>query len=479
MPPVVMAHIDLRLDGARLKLYEAAEGDNGPAFTDLSIGGPYNITGPGDSVSRKRIFVCTKDEEPCARKILSALARRAFRRNVTDADINPLLAVYRVGRGTGENFNNGIEMALRAILVSPDFLFRVERDPAGAPPGSVHRISDFELASRLSFFLWASIPDDQLLNLAAQGKLKDPAVLEQQVARMLEDPKSKSFVSNFAGQWLYLRNLAAQKPDPDEFPAFDNSLRNAFEQETDLFFRSILRENRPVTELLSANYTFVNQRLAEFYKIPGVYGSQFRRVELTDPNRFGILGQGSLLTVTSYPNRTSIVQRGKWVLENLLGAPIPPPPPVPPLIPHGKDGNLSMRQAMEQHRANPTCAGCHSRMDPIGFALENYDGIGAWRDKDKDNGVPIDASGKLPDGSVFNGPAGLARLLLDQHREEFIATFTEKLMTYALGRGMESYDKPAMRSVMREAAQRNSTVPALIDAIVKSSQFQMRRTREL
>ena len=480
-PTPQTGHIDLRLDGARLKLYEVREGDNGPVFTDLSIGGPYSIAGSGDSPSRKRIFVCKpaspNEEDLCARKILSVLGRRAFRRSLSDTDVNSLLSVYRAGRREG-GFNGGIEMALRAVLVSPDFLFRVERDPAGAAPGSVHRISDFELASRLSFFLWASIPDDQLLSLAAQGKLKDPGVLEQQVARMLDDPKSKAFVSNFAGQWLYLRNLAADKPDPDEFPEFDNSLRQAFEQETELFFRSVVRENRPLTELLDAKYTFLNQRLAEFYKIPGVYGPQFRRVELTNSNRLGILGQGSLLTVTSYPNRTSIVQRGKWVLENLLGTPPPPKPPdIPDLEAHGKDGKLTMRQAMDEHRANPTCAGCHSRMDPIGFALENYDGIGAWRDKD--NGSLIDASGKLPDGSAFSGPAGLIHLLLDQHRDEFIATFTEKLMTYALGRGIESYDRPAMRSIMKEAAARNTTIPALIDAIVKSSQFQMRRTREL
>ncbi len=480
-PPRSAGNVDLRLDGARLKLYEVPQNDSGPVFTDLSIAGPYNIAGHGESASRRRIFVCNpaspKEEDACARRILSALARRAFRRTVADTDVKSLLDVYRAGRREG-SFSSGIEMALQAILVSPDFLFRVERDPAEAPPGSVRRISDFELASRLSFFLWASIPDDQLLNLAERGKLKDSTILKQQVVRMLDDPKSKSFVGNFAGQWLYLRNLAAEKPDPDEFPEFDNSLRYAFEKETELLFRSVLRENRPVTELLDARYTFVNQRLAEFYKIPGVYGPQFRRVELTDPNRFGILGKGSVLTVTSYPNRTSIVQRGKWVLENLLGMPPPPPPNnVPSLDAHGKNGKLSMRQAMEQHRANPACASCHSRMDPIGFALENFDGIGAWRDKD--NGASIDASGKLPDGSIFNGPAGLSRLLLDQHRDEFISTFTEKLMTYALGRGIESYDKPAIRSIVREAAEHNSTIPALIDAIVKSPEFQMRKTREL
>ena len=472
-----MGHIDLRVDGARLRLFDVTEGDNGPVFSDFSIGGPYNITGPGDTPSRQRIFICKTDDDACARKILSTIARRAFRRDVLDPDVNSLLMVYRAGRRNG-GFDRGIEMALRAVLVSPDFLFRVERDPAGAAPGTVHRISDFELASRLSFFLWASIPDDQLLSLSAQGKLKDPSVVEQQVARMLDDPKSEAFVSNFAGQYLYLRNLAAEKPDPDEFPEFDSSLRTAFEQETELFFKSILRENRPITALLDANYTYVNQRLAEFYKIPGVYGTQFRRVELTDPNRFGILGQGSLLTVTSYPNRTSVVQRGKWVLENLLGTPPPPPPAnVPSLDAHGKNGKLAMRQAMEEHRANPVCASCHARMDPIGFSLENYNGVGAWRDKD--NGSTIDASGKLPDGTVFKGPSGLSHLLVDQYRDEFIATFTERLMIYALGRGVESYDMPAMRSIIREAAKRGTTIPALIDAIVKSPEFQMRRTRDL
>ncbi len=478
-PPRVTSHLDLRLDGARLKLFQI-QNDGTPAFTDLTIAGPYNISGPGNSPSRQRIFVCQpaspKEEDGCARKILSTLGRRAFRRDLTDSDLKSLFAVYQAGRRES-NFNYGIEMALRAVLVSPDFLFRVERDPSGSAPGSVHRINDFELASRLSFFLWTSIPDDQLLNLAEQGKLKDPTVLTQQVARMLEDPKSQSFASNFAGQWLYLRNLPAQTPDPDEFPQFDDSLRRAFEQETEMFFESVLRETRPVTELLDAKFTYLNQRLAEFYKIPGVYGPQFRRVELTDSNRCGILGQGSLLTVTSYPNRTSIVQRGKWVLENLLGTPPPPPPPVPPLDPHGKNGKLSMRQAMEEHRANPTCAACHSRMDPIGFALENYDGIGGWRDQD--NGAPIDASGKLPDGSAFNGLGGLTSLLLGRHREEYISTFTEKLMIYALGRGVESYDRPAMRAIMREAAKQNTTIPALIDAIVKSPEFQMRRTRDL
>jgi len=474
-PPV--GQLDLRLDGARLKLYDVPDG---AAITDLSIAGPYNSAGSGETPSRQKIFICrpatAKDEEPCARKILSSLGKRAYRRPFTDADLKPLLAFYQTGHKEG-TFDNGIEMALRALLVSPDFLFRIERDPPNSKPGAVYRIGDYELASRLSYFLWSSTPDDDLLNLAGHGKLKNPAVLEQQVNRMLDDPKSKAFVNNFAGQYLYLRNLTSLRPDPDQYPRFDNSLRRAFEQESRLFFSAILHENRPLTELLDAKFTFLNQRLAEFYGVSGVYGSQFRRVELTDPNRGGILGQASLLTVTSYPNRTSVVQRGKWVLDNLLGTPPPPPPAnVPALDPHGKDGKISMRQAMEEHRANPVCASCHSRMDPIGFALENYDGIGAWRDKDR--GIKIDASGKFPDGTTFSGPSGLKQLLLTQHRDEFISTFTEKLMIYALGRGLESYDQPALRSILSDAGNQGDTIPALINAIVKSPQFQMRRTRE-
>jgi len=353
--------------------------------------------------------------------------------------------------------------------VSPASAQSVER-------GTVHRISDYELASRLSFFLWSSIPDDELLDLADESKLRNPRVIERQVERMLDDPKSKAFLENFAGQYLFIRNLAMQKPDPDAFPMFDADLRESFAKETQLFFNAIVRENRPVTELLDGRFTYLNQHLAEFYGIRGVYGPQFRRVELTDVNRAGILGQGSLLTVTSYPNRTSVVQRGKWVLENLLGTPPPPPPAVPPLDAHGKDGKMSLRQAMEAHRADAVCASCHARMDPIGFALENFDGIGQWRDED--NGTPIDSSGKLPDGTTFSGAAGLSHLIITQHGDEFISTFTGKLLTYALGRGLEPYDQPAVRAIMREAAKDNSTVPALIRAIVESPQFQMRRNRE-
>ena len=475
-----ITHLDLRLDGARLKLYDFPEGQRGREINEMSVSGPYNIKGAGDSPSRQRIFVCkansAAEEDPCARKILSTLGRRAFRRPFTNADLTPLMAFYQDGRKDG-GFEQGIEMALRAMLVSPDFLFRIERDPSATPAGGVYKVSDFEMASRLSFFLWSSIPDDELLAVAERGKLKDPKAFEQQVARLLDDPKSKAFVSNFCGQWLLLRNIDSIKPDVEQYPAFDESLRRAFRQETESLFNWILRQDRPITEILDANYTFLNDRLAEFYGIPGVYGSRFRRVELSDPNRGGLLGQGSILTATSYPTRTSVVLRGKWILENLLGSPPPPPPAdVPALELHAKGRQLSMREAMETHRANPVCASCHARMDPIGFALENYDGIGAWRKTD--NGVTINASGKLPDGAEFVGPAGLKKLLLTQHRDEFFSTFAEKLITYALGRGLEPSDQPALRAVLRQAEKQNVTVAALIGAIVESPQFQMRRTKQ-
>jgi hypothetical protein len=326
--------------------------------------------------------------------------------------------------------------------------------------------------------LWSSTPDDELLYLADQGKLQDPAVRLRQVRRLLDDPRSQALVSNVAGQWLQLRNLAAVKPDPEAFSAFDESLRRSFQQETELLFESIVRENRSVLDLLDANYTFLNQRLAEHYGVPQIYGAQFRRVSVSDPNRFGLLGHGSILTVTSYPNRTSIVQRGKWILENLLGAPPPPPPAdVPELKPHGKDGKLlTMREQMEQHRSDPVCASCHSRMDPIGFALENYDAIGRWRTKDA--GAPIEATGKLPDGTQFEGPAGLTKLLISKHRDDFAATVAEKLLTYALGRGLEYYDKPAVRSIVKKAAAENYRMSAIITGIVESTPFLMRRTAE-
>ena len=474
MAAVQTIPLDLRLDGARIKRFEVP--DTTPIEV-VTVSGPFNVTGRGETLSRAKIFICRpardKKESACAKQILSTLARRAFRRPVTDADLNPLLAFYERGRRE-RDFDYGVQGAIEAMLVSPDFLFRVERDPKAAAPGAVYRLNDFELASRLSFFLWSSIPDDELLNLAEQGKLKNPLVLRQQTRRMLDDPRSQAFVSNFGGQWLHLRNLETVTPDPDIFPNFDEGLRQAFRRETELFFESVLRENRSAFDLLDANYTFLNQRLAEHYGVRGVYGSQFRRVAMSDPNRSGLLGQGSILTVTSYPNRTSVVQRGKWILENLLGAPPPPPPPdVPDLKPRGQDGRLlSMREQMDAHRANPICASCHARMDPIGFALENYDAIGRWRAKDA--GAAIDASGKLPDGTKFNGPAELKKILLTGHRDEFVTTVTEKLLTYALGRGLEAYDAPAVRAIMREAARDDYRLPALINAIINSKPFQMR-----
>ena len=467
--------VDLRLSGARVKRFDVRA--TAPEVNKLVIGGPYTPTGRGDTPSRRTIFVCRParpaQEPACARTILTSLAHRAFRRPVASADIQPLYAFYKRARATG-GFEAGIQAAIEAMLVSPEFLFRIERDPPTSATGAAYRISDVELASRLSFFLWSTIPDAELLDLAERGNLRDAAVLERQVRRMLDDPRADTLVSNFAGQWLHLRNVETVKPDPVIFP-FDEALRQSFLTETALFVSSIFREDRSLLDLLSADYTFVNQRLAEHYGIPRVYGSQFRRVTLSDANRRGLLGQGSVLTVTSYPNRTSVVQRGKWILENLLGTPPPPPPgDVPELkaAPHGKV--LSMRDQMQVHRANPTCAACHARMDPIGFALENYDGVGRWRGEDA--GTVIDASGKLPDGTAFEGPAGLTTLLLTKYRDDFLQTATEKLLTYALGRGVEYYDNPTIRSINRDAAGDNYRVSSWILAIVKSTPFQMRRT---
>jgi hypothetical protein len=492
----VPSPVDLRLNGARVKRFDVPV--TTPEVTKLIVGGPYDPTGRGDTPSRRAVFVCRPStlresqsrsgrpepaegrpvrpaQEPaCARTILGTLAHRAFRRPVTKGDIDPLYAFYQKGREKESgSFESGIQAAIEAMLVSPEFLFRIERDASAAAGGAAHRVSDVELASRLSFFLWSTIPDAELLDLAERGRLKDPPVLERQVRRMLDDPRADTLVSNFAGQWLQLRNVETVKPDPVIFP-FDEALRQSFLAETALFVSSIFREDRSLLDLLSADYTFVNQRLAEHYGIPRIYGSQFRRVSLSDVNRHGLLGQGSVLTVTSYPNRTSVVQRGKWILENLLGTPPPPPPPdVPELkaAPHGKV--LSMREQMQVHRANPVCAACHSRMDPIGFALENYDGVGRWRGEDA--GAPIDASGKLPDGTEFRGPSGLSQLLLTKYRDDFLRTATEKLLTYALGRGVEYYDYPTIRSINREAARDNYRVSSWILAIVKSAPFQMRK----
>jgi hypothetical protein len=456
-----------------------------PAVSSVTIEALSDLKGPVETPSRRRIFVCypsrtqagTKEEEQCARQILSNLAHRAYRRPVTDGDVQPLLGLYKAGRGEG-GFEAGISLALRGILGSPGFLFRIERDPPNAAPDTAYRISDLELASRLSFFLWSSIPDDQLLDLAEHGKLKDSAVLERQVLRMLDDPRSNALVTNFAGQWLYLRNLRSALPDTDAFPGFDENLREGFQQETELFLQSVLREGRSVLDLLNANYTFVNERLARHYGIPNIYGSHFRRVTLSNEERRGLLGQGSILMVTSYDNRTSPVLRGKFLLENFLGTPPPPPPAnVPSLKDRGEDGKmLSVRQQMEQHRANPACASCHVQMDPLGFALENFDVIGNWRTTSGADNTRIDSSGALPDGTRFQGPADLRKILLSKP-ERFVTTLTEKLLTYALGRGIEYYDEPAIRGIVGSSAPSDYRWSSLIVGIVKSPPFQMRRSQ--
>src|SRR5215813_12616237 len=454
-----------------------------PLIERMDITGPFEATGPGDTPSRRKIFMCrpspagaAADEIPCAKKIISTLARRAYRQPLNDADVDLLMSFYQSGRKNG-TFEAGIEGALGFLLTAPKFLFRTESDPVAAPPNGIYRINDFELASRLSFFLWSSIPDDELLNLAAQGKLKDPAILDQQVKRMVADRKSDALVRNFAGQWLFLRNLQSSKPDGHEFPEFDDNLRQGFRRETELFFESIVRENRSVLELLTANYTFVNDRLARHYGIRNIYGSQFRRVTLTDQTRMGLLGQGSILTVTSYPNRTSPVLRGKWILENILGTPPPPPPPnVPPLKENDENAKpRSVRELLEEHRKSPACAGCHAVMDPLGFSLENFDGVGEWRVKDHSG--PIDASGQLADGTKVEGPVTL-RQALTKHPEQFVGTVTEKLLTYALGRGLEFYDMPVVRGIVREAARNDYKFSSLITGIVKSTPFQMRKVQE-
>ena len=386
-----------------------------------------------------------------------------------------LMALYEHGRTDG-TFESGVEFALRGILASAKFVFRGERDPANLAPGTVYRISDLELASRLSFFLWSTIPDDELLRVASEGRLKDPAVLDQQVRRMLADPKSQALVSNFAGQWLYLRNLKSTAPDQGEFPDFDDNLRQAFKRETELFFESVIREDRNVLDLLTADYTFVNERLARHYGIPNVYGSRFRRVTLTDAARRGLLGKGSILLVTSHAGRTSPVVRGKWILDNLLGTPPPPPPPDVPALEEKRNPAEphSVRDRLEQHRANPACAGCHQMMDPLGFALENFDAVGAWRTRDE--GVPIDASGQLVDGTKVDGVVSLRQAIL-KRPEMFVGTLTEKLLVYALGRGLSYHDMPVVRGVVDDAAGRDFRFSSLILGIVRSTPFQMRTAR--
>ena len=454
-----------------------------PYVESVTIAGPYESSGarPVEGTpSRERIFACrpTRGEvagEPaCAREILSTIARRAYRRPVTGDDVARLLIFYDRGRAAG-SFDTGIEMALRRLLVSPEFLFRVERDPQGVAAGASYRISDLELASRLSFFLWSSIPDDELLDVAERRELSVPAVFEAQVERMLADPRSEALVGNFAGQWLTLRNAAAVQPDEDAFPDFGEGLRRAFRRETELLFGSVLREDRSTLDLLAADYTFVNERLARHYGIPNVRGSHFRRVALDDEARGGLLGHGSILTVTSYANRTSPVNRGKWVLENILGTPPPPPPPDVPDLETAEGGQaLSMREAMEQHRANPVCASCHRLMDPLGLSLENFDAIGRWRDRSETRGA-IDGTGELPDGTPFDGPSGLKAALL-RHPDRFVTTVTEKLLTYALGRGIEYYDAPAVRAIVRAAAGDGYRLSSLVKGVVRSAPFQMRRS---
>ena len=448
-----------------------------PAIYQVSITGPYAPQGVGDTPSRRQIFVCQptepSQEEACAKEILSTLMRRAYRRPVSDADVEGPMDFYREGRSEGD-FDVGIGKALSAVLMNPEFLFRVELDPDGVASGETYRISDIELASRLSFFLWSSLPDDELLDAAVRGELSRPDELDRQARRMLADPRSYNLATNFAGQWLQLRNLESFSPNPRLYPDFDDNLRQAFREETERFVDSVLREGRSVLALLKTDYTFLNGRLAKHYGIPGIYGSRFRRVSLGDDSeRGGLLRHGSRLAVTSYATRTSPVRRGKWVLDNIYGAPPPPPlPNVPALDETSVSASLPMRQRLSAHRTNPVCASCHRTIDPVGFALENFDAVGRWRDHEGDNG-PIDVSGGLPGVGEFDGVAGLEAGLLSRP-ELFAGTVTEKLLTFALGRGVEYYDAPAVRKIVREAEPDGYRLLSLVLGIVKSVPFQMR-----
>ncbi len=459
-----------------------------PALYQVSITGPFDAKGPGDSPSRRAIFgdaissptvgtTAAASEEGRARQVLGRLVRRAYRRPVTDEDLRKPMQFFREGSAEGAGFEAGVENALSAILVSPQFLFRVETDPSGLAPGTAYRVSDLELASRLSFFLWSSLPDDTLLDAAVRGDLRQPALLEQQVRRMLADPRSRSLVTNFGSQWLHLRSLEAVTPDLRRFPNFDDNLRRAFRQETELFLESVLREDRSIGDLLHADYTFVNERLARHYGIPHIYGSHFRRVSFADDparQRGGLLRHGSILTVTSYATRTSPVIRGHWILANLVGAPPPPPPPnVPSLDDNTVSASLPIRERLAEHRKNPSCASCHNVMDPVGFALENFDAVGRWRTTE--DRQPIDASGGLPDGSIANGVAALERGLL-QRPELFAGTVTEKLLIFALGRGVAPHDAPAVRQIVRRAQADQFRFSSLILGIVNSTPFQMRKS---
>ena len=492
--PMPELTLDIQVDGARVRQQQVAAyatgfQDAGIAHADvitgrdvqmISVAGPYNVTGPGDTPSRRKIFSCQPSrqlsEEACARQILTSLARQAYRRPVKDVDIAPIMTMYKNARKDSD-FERGVEAGLEVILASPNFLFVREIDPPRSAPGSVRRISDVELATRMSLFLWSSIPDEELLSTAERGQLSKPDVLKTQVARMLSDPRAKALTANFAGQWLHLRRLSAQNPDKVAFPDFDIRLRTAMQTETEMFFEHIVRDNRSALDFLDADYTFVNERLAGHYGIPGIHGTTFRRVKL-DPklNRGGLLGQASILTVTSYNNRTSVVLRGKWILENILAAPPPPPPADVPALNDAKNGKmLSVREQMELHRSNPVCASCHTKMDPLGFSLENYDAVGAWRTSFA--GKPIDVSAVLPDGTQFAGPSGLQDILMSR-KDQFVEALTERMMTYALGRGLEAYDMPAVRAVRDSAMRDDYRMQSIIVGIVQSVPFVMKRTPE-
>jgi len=483
--------IEFRLDNRRVKQFDIAAisvgeaafaGQPGPPTLDrVEISGPYNAKGVTETPSRQRVFVCKPtrtDEEPaCASKILSTLARRAFRRDVTAADVRPFVATYASTRAK-HPFDFSIAAALRDMLLAPDFLFRLEFDPPGAAPGSPQRVSDWELASRLSFFLWSSIPDDALLDVAHSGKLRDPETLRGEVRRMLADSRATSIADNFAAQWLDLRSLREIKPEAKVYPEFDSGLASAFEEETRLFVRGIIRGNCGVMDLIGADYTYLNERLARLYGIPGVTGPGFRRVSLADkPERGGLLGQGSILLMTSHTTKTSPILRGKWILSNLLNAPPPPPPPgVPPLDESPASGRkLTNRQQVERHRNNAACASCHSRIDPFGFALENFDVLGQWRTND--DGGPIDSSAKLPNGDTLAGPQGLKRWLMN-HPEQFAHAVTERLLTYALGRELDVRDQPAVRRILQDTEAGGYRFGDLINAIVNSVPFQMRQSQK-
>lgn len=486
-PPVPLK-MNVQVDGKQVKTFAVPSYTGGYGYfqqnfprdvLQIVVKGPYDVKGAGDTPSRRKIFSCRPSkslaEDACARQILTRIAAQAFRRPVTELDIAPLMKVYAAGR-KGADFEYGVQSGVEAILVSPHFLFMQEKTPVGVA-NSLQRINDLELATKLSFFLWSSIPDQELLAVAGRNQLHDPKVLAQQIKRMLSDPRSDAIAKNFAGQWLYLRNLEYQRPDLAEYPKFDERLRNSMLTETEMFVTSIFRNDSSVLDFLNANYSFLNQRLAEHYGIPGVYGTTFRKVTL-DPSthRGGLLGQGAILTVTSYNNRASVVKRGKWILDNILAAPPPPPPPNIPAFPEVTGTNMTDRERLDMHRKNAICASCHAKIDPLGFALQNYDGVGAWRTMD--SGKPVDASAVLPNGTAFNGPDGLQSILLAK-KDQFVEAFTQRLMTYALGRGLESYDMPAVRAIRRQAVADGYRIDAIVLGIAQSAAFQMRKVPEV